>query len=129
MFNNENEIEKIVSGFCIKNKIDKNIFEISNIAYSQTGGKEERIYNKTKVKNKKCTYIIKYYKALNIIVIWNYAINHNMSYSYKTIKQKLSNGIRYGDKGTGFHTNNQYYVYFDKGEKLNELLKLIYNPI
>ena len=52
-----------------------------------------------------------------------------MNYSYKMIKEKLSNGIRYGDKGTEFHTRKQSWVYFDKSKNFNELLRLIINPI
>lgn len=94
-----------------------------------TGGKAERLKNTTKVKNQNCSYVIKFYAKLDLIVIWNYRCNPNMSYSYKTIKEKLANGIRRSDKGTEFHTRKQYYVYFDKSEKLFELLRLIINPI
>lgn len=75
--------------------------------------------------NKECTYVIKYYLRLNLIVIWHYNINHSMSYSLKTINEKLKSGIRYADKGKEFHTKKQCYVYFDKSEKLYELLNLV----
>ncbi len=129
MFKNEEEIEKIVNDFCLKNNCSKSIFEVSKIAREATGGKAERLSNGTKVKNEKCTYVIKYYFKLDLIVIWNYSINHSMNYSYKTIKEKLSNGIRYADKGTEIHTRKQYLIYFDKSKNFNELLRLIINPI
>ena len=129
MINNENDIKNIVDKFCLKNHYSSEMFEISKIAESATGGKNERLVNKTPVKNPKCHFVIKYYKQLDIVVIWNYSFNPNMSYSYKTIKEKLNNGIRYGDKGSEFHTKKQYWVYFDKGDRLSELLKVLINPI
>ena len=122
------KINEIVNEICSKNNISPNIFEVSSISKA-TGGKSERLENKTKVKNKNVNFVIKYYIKLNIIVIWNYSANTNMNYSYKTIKEKINNGIRYADKGSEFHTKNQYLIYFDKAEKLRELLKLIINPI
>lgn len=129
MYRNESDILEIVNDFCTKNNCSSNMFEVSSIAKDATGGADERLYNNTKVKNKNCTYVIKYYYKLNLIVIWNYSVNHSMSYSYKSIKEKLNNGIRWADKGTEFHTKKQAFVYFDKGEKLTELLRLIINPI
>lgn len=52
-----------------------------------------------------------------------------MNYSLKTIKEKLSKGIRFADKGRCFHTNNQALIYFDLGENLYNLLGLIFNRI
>lgn len=129
MINNENDIINIVNDFCLNNNCSNSIFEVSKIAETATGGKDERLVNKTPVKNKNCNFVIKYYRKLDIFVIWNYSFNNNMSYSYKAIKEKLNDGIRYGDKGSEFHTRKQYWVYFDKGDRLKELLKLIINPI
>ncbi len=124
----QEEIEKIVDTFCEQNKIDKNIFEISSISHAK-GGKDQRLSNRTKVVNKQCTYVIKYYYDLNLIVIWNYKLNTNMSYSLKTINEKLSKGIRCADKGKISHTNNQAIIYFNYSENLYKLLGLINNRI
>lgn len=129
MYASEKEIENIVNDFCKKNNRSPGMFEISTIARRATGGKKGILTNKTAVTNRECTYVIKYYERLDIIVIWNYSISPSMSYSYKTIKEKLSVGIRYGDKGTGFHQKKQSYVFFDKGKNLYQLLQLVTNPI
>ncbi len=47
----------------------------------------------------------------------------------KKIKQKLADGIKYGDRGKVFHNRDQSRVYFNKGDGLIELLKMITNPI
>ena len=129
MFDDEEKIQEIVYDFCEKNNLDKNMFEISKIARSTTGWKDERIANTTPVKNKKCTFVAKYYLKLDLIVIWNYKANKNMNYSLKTIKEKLSNGIRFADKGTGTHTSKQYIIYFEEGNKLKNLLHFIFKKI
>ena len=129
MYASKKEIENIVNDFCKKNNRSSEMFEVSEIAQRATGGSREILYNKTEVTNGKCIYVIKYYAQLDIVVIWNYAKNHNMNYSYKTIKRKLADGIRCGDKGKGFHSIEQSYVFFDKGKNLYQLLKLIIEPI
>ncbi|MCD8381700.1 MAG: hypothetical protein LUC30_02100 [Clostridiales bacterium] len=129
MYTSKNEIEKIVDDFCEEHHCHREMFEVSEISYNATGGKTGRLYNRTKVINCDCTYVIKYYQKLDIIVIWNYSVSPNMSYNYNTIKQKLAAKLRCGDKGTGFHGKKQSYVFFDKGSELYQLLILITNPI
>ena len=114
MYASKKEIENIVNDFCRKNNRSSEMFEVSEIAQRATGGRREILYNKTEVTNGKCIYVIK---------------NHNMNYSYKTIKRKLADGIRCGDKGKGFHSIEQSYVFFDKGKNLYQLLKLIIEPV
>ena len=128
MIKSQEEIQNLVNIFCEQNKINKNIFEVSTISKA-TGGEKQRVYNTTPVKNTQCTYVIKYYCNLNLIVIWNYKLNPSMNYSLKTINEKLSKGIRGADKGRCSHTNNQAIVYFDFGENLYNLLGLITNRI
>lgn len=128
MYTNRKEIEDIVIGFCEKNHLSPNMFEVSRIS-NATGGESGELQNTTKVVNQDCTFVIKYYKQLDTIVIWNYAKNPRMSYNYKNIKQKLADGVKYGDKGKEFHNRDQCRVYFDKGEGLVELLKMITNPM
>ncbi len=128
MFNDKEEIQKIVNDFSKEKNINKNLFEVSSIS-NATGGKEQRLYNTSKVQNTECIYVIKYYKELKLFVIWNYAMSKNMSYSLKTIKEKLSRGINYADKGNGFHTLEQSRVFFDKEENLMKLLNTIFPQI
>lgn len=128
MFNDNKEIQKIVNDFSKEKNINKNLFEVSSIS-NATGGKEERLYNTSKVKNTECIYVIKYYKKLKLFVIWNYAMSKKMSYSLKTINEKLSRGINYADKGNGFHTLEQSRVFFDKEENLMKLLNTIFPQI
>ncbi len=128
MFNDKEEIQKIVNDFSKEKNINKNLFEVSSIS-NATGGKEQRLYNTSKVQNTECIYVIKYYKELKLFVVWNYAISKNMSYSLKTIKEKLSRGINYADKGNGFHTIEQSRVFFDKEENLMKLLNTIFPQI
>lgn len=128
MYTNQKEIEDIVKNFTEKNHLPNNLFEVSTISYA-TGGEREVLQNTTKVHNTDCTYVIKYYQKLDIIVIWNYAKKRSMSYSYKNIKSKLADGVKYGDKGSERHNNKQSRVYFDKGDGLVDLLKMITNPI
>ncbi|MCC8128891.1 MAG: hypothetical protein LIO51_03000 [Clostridiales bacterium] len=94
MYTCKNEIEKIVDDFCEEYHRPRKMFEVSEIAQRATGGKTGCLQNKTKVINRDCTYVIKYYQKLDIIVIWNYASNPSMSYSYNTRKQILAAGIR-----------------------------------
>ena len=128
MFNDKEEIQKIVNDFSKEKNINKNLFEVSSIS-NATGGKEQRLYNTSKVQNTECIYVIKYYKELKLFVICNYAMSKNMSYSLKTIKEKLSRGINYADKGNGFHTLEQSRVFFDKEENLMKLLNTIFPQI
>ncbi len=128
MFENEQEIRKIVDNFCKERNINKNLFEVSRISMAK-GGEKQRIYNNSPIKNNECNYVIKYYKQLKLFVIWNYSISKKMSYSVKTIHEKLSKGYNHADKGNGFHPLNQSYVWFEKEEKLKELLYAICNQI
>lgn len=129
MYISKKEIENIVNDFCKKNNYSPKMFDVSAIARTATGGEKERLTNTTSVTNRECTYVIKYYEKLDIIVIWNYSKSPSMSYSYRTIKEKLSVGIRYADKGRGFHQKEQSLVFFDKGKNLYQLLQLVTNPI
>ncbi len=124
MFKDIQEIEKIVYDFCDKKNLKKETFEISTISKA-TGGESQKLCNTTKVKNKDCTYVVKFYSNLNLIIIWNYRLNQQMNVSLKTLNEKLENGIRYMDKGIEFHNRKQYHIYFDRGERLSELLHLI----
>ncbi len=124
MFENKEEIQKIVNNFSRNNNIDKNFFEVSDIS-NATGGKSKRLYNLSKVINSNCIYVIKYYKELKKIIIWNYAISKNMSYSLKTIEENLSKGINYDYKGKGFHPFEQSKVYFEEEKNLLNLLNEI----
>lgn len=128
MYNNKNDVRKCVDYFCNRKNIDKSIFEVSSFS-SAMGGKKERLNNNTKVKNKNCVYVIKYYFKLNLFVVWNYKANTSMSYSLKTIKNKLSKGVMFADKGSGFHTINQALIYFAYENDFEKLLNLITNQI
>ena len=122
MFKSREEIQKLVDTFCEKNKIDSQIFEVSSVS-NATGGERKRLCNNTKIGNKNCRFVIKYFCKYELIIIWTNN-KSGMSYSLKTIEDKLSKGIRASDKGTGYHNKNQEVVYFDKSEKLEQLLYL-----
>ncbi len=128
MFKNKEEIQKLVNTFCEKNNIDSQMFEVSTISEA-TGGKSKRLYNNTPVVNKKCRFIIKYFRKHELIIIWTYKSNSGMSYSLTTIKDKLSKGIRVGDKGTEQHNKNQELVFFDISQQLEQLLYLVVNKL
>ncbi len=131
MFNSEKEIRELVDNFCKKFKINNNIFEVSTISKAE-GGEKKRLYNNTKVINTNCTYVIKYYIKLKIFVIWTYSKDSKcagMSFSLKTIRDKLAKGIMWGDKGEEQHPRNQYKVYFSYDADLIKLLSLVTNQI
>ena len=48
-----------------------------------------------------------------------------MSYPYLTLKEKLNNGIREGDKGRGYHPYKQSKVLFEYTENFKNLLSII----
>lgn len=121
MFKSQEELDKYINDIFIKQRIDSSMFEISSIS-NAIGGKEQRLINRTPVKNVNCTYVIKYYKKLKLFVVWNYKSNHSMSYSFKTIKDKLNKGINYADKGSNFHTINQCKIYFEYEENFEKLI-------
>ena len=104
------------------------MFEVSTISNANRT-KDERVRNLTKVKNKECTYVIKYCANLNLFVIWNYQNDQNMNYSLKTIENKLSNGIMFADKGKISHSKDQSLVYFSYDRDLEKVLHLIINRI
>lgn len=128
MFETQTELNNYITNIFKKHNLDNSIFEISSISNS-LGGKEERLRNETPVKNKDCCYVIKYYKRLKLFVIWNYKLNNSMSYSLKTIKDKLDKGINVSDKGTGFHTRNQYKVFFEYEENFEKLIHYFVNKL
>ena len=129
MFNEKKEIELIVHNYCEKNKVDEKLFEVSKISKKATGGSSHILNNKTKVSNKNCTYVIKYYSAIDRIIVWNYRANKNMECNIKTINDKLNNGVRCIDKGVMYHGLKQHYMYFEKGNNLIELLNIITQKI
>lgn len=90
MYANQKEIEDIVIDFCEKNRLPQNMFEVSSIS-NATGGESGVLYNRTKVHNTSCTYVIRYYKKLDIIVIWNYAKNHSIWTFYWLIHPACEN--------------------------------------
>lgn len=87
MFKDIQEIEKIVYDFCDKKNLKKETFEISTISKA-TGGESQKLCNTTKVKNKDCTYVVKFYSNLNLIIIWNYRLNQQMNVS---LQDKIMN--------------------------------------
>lgn len=128
MYNDTREIEAIVNKFVEDNKLDKNTFEVSSISRA-TGGVSKRVINTSKVKNKSCRYVIKYYINLHLFIIWNYSKCKNMSYSIKTIEKSLEVGQRNAPKGVGNMSNDRYSVYFENEKNLLILLNTIINNI
>ncbi len=124
MFKAKEEIQEFVDTFCKINNIDSQIFEVSSIS-SATGGESKRLYNKTPIINKNCRFVIKYYCKYDLFIIWTNNNKNAMSYDLITIKDKLSKGIIFADKGTGNHSKNQELVYFDKSERLEQLLNFV----
>jgi len=122
---NNNKLEKILNDFCEKNNLPREMFEIAQIGKGLGNGERKVLLGPSNVKNKNCIYVIKVFLKYNIIIIWNYKNNQNMSYPYLTLKEKLDNGICEGDKGKGFHPNNQSKVLFENTENFKRLLSII----
>lgn len=126
--NNQELLNKLTE-FCNYKNIDIKLFEIARIGTGYGDKYYKRLNGPKNVKNKNCTYVIKLFIKYNLVIIWNYKNNHSMSYSYKTIKEKLSKGINKADKGYITHTNNQSEIYFEYSENLDNLLNQLTNNI
>ena len=118
-------LEKILNDFCKENYLSIDLFEIARVGNGEGSGERKELYGPKSVKNKNCTYVIKIFLKYNIIIIWNYKNNPNMSYPYLTLKEKLNNGIREGDKGRGYHPYKQSKVLFEYTENFKNLLSII----
>ncbi len=121
------QLEKILNDFCKENHLSIDLFEIAKQGNGKGSGPRKVLKGPepTAIKNKKCTYVIKLFLRYNIIIIWNYKNNPNMSYPYLTLKEKLDNGIREGDKGYGYHPHKQSRVLFEYTENIKSLLSMI----
>ena len=128
MFEKQEEIQNRLDLFCKNNNVDNKIFEVSTIS-SATGGKAKELQNNTKVKNENCTYVIKYYKTLDLFLVWNYRANKCMNCSLKTVENKLNKGIMCSDKGKNNHSTNQSLIYFSCGKDFEKVLYLVTNNI
>lgn len=116
---NNEELEERLENFCNKNNLSINIFEV---AIMGKGNNKTMFLGPSTVKNKNCTYVIKLFINFNIIIIWNYKNNHNMSYPFNTLVERLNKGITTGDKGKGIHSHNQSRVLFEHSENFENLL-------
>jgi hypothetical protein len=122
MINNNDELKKYLYKFCEEKNIDPDIFEIARVGTAKGSSPRFELHGPSTVKNENCTYVIKLFTSYNLIIIWNYRNNHSMSYSYKTMEEKLKNGKHSADKGTGTHTNKQSIVLFERSENFSILL-------
>lgn len=122
-----NELEKRLNDFCKKNNLSMDLFEIAKAGKGKGSGERKTLCGPgcESIKNKKCTYVIKIFLEYNIIIIWNFKNNPNLSYPYLTLKEKLDNGICEGDKGRGTHPRKQSKVLFENTENLERLLNII----
>lgn len=120
-----NELEKRLNDFCKKNHLSIDLFEIAIVGTGKGSGERKTLYGPSVVKNEKCIYVIKLFLEYNIIIIWNFRNNHNMSYPYLTLKEKLDNGICEGDKGYCTHPRKQSKVLFENTENFERLLNII----
>lgn len=123
------KLMEILNEFCKNNNVDIKNFEVARIGNGLGSGDRKILSGPSTVKNKDCTYVIKLFVKYNLIVIWNYKNNHNMSYSYETIKEKLEKGIFLADKGKDKHTRDQSVIFFSNSENFETLLNKIIGKI
>lgn len=127
--NDNDELEENLSNFCRANNLSRELFEIARVGKGKGSGDRKVLMGPKSVKNQNCTYVIKLFVEYNIIIIWNYRNNTNMSYPYMTLIERLNNGNCSGDKGMVTHPNNQSRVLFEYTENFERLLNIIADRI